>query len=73
VTEHRRRPRPRYEAVTAALALAALLLGACATPAPERISVPMRCDAEVRDAIDCKLLEFNCRNAGGTWTGTACR
>lgn len=57
----------------AALALALLVLAGCAAPTYERVPVPMRCDADVRDPIDCKLLEFNCRNDGGRWTGTACQ
>ena len=56
------------------LHLAALLLAGCASAAaPVRTPVPMRCDAEARDPIDCKILEFNCRNAGRVWTGTACQ
>lgn len=49
-----------------------LLLTACAAPVVARVPVTMRCDPEQRDAIDCKLMEFNCRNAGRIWTGTTC-
>ena len=55
--------------VILAFALALISLGACGGHEYERVRVPMDC---ARDGIDRKLCEFNCRNTGGTWTGTAC-
>lgn len=46
-----------------------VLFGCSASPRARR-SVPLDCSI---NAVDCKILEFNCRRDGGTWDGRQCR
>ena len=52
------------------IAVVILLVAGCAAAPASRVPVPMDC---VRDGIDAKICEWNCRNAGRDWTGTECR